>query len=128
MEKFPPALLGKATTDIAADFINPGIEASRGVQALQMAPGFKQRFLHNIIDEMWLYAPCPRKTYKTQTRGSEHTTLIGQQRQFESLQLARQPLLLQILNNLLHRSHLSFLLLSYHLRPSCSYTIFSRHV
>src|SRR5579883_1413274 len=109
MEKLPLAPLGKATADIAADLINPGIEAGRGVQALQMAPGFKQCFLHNIIDEMRLYPPCSRKTNKTQTRGGEHTTLVGQQRHFEPLELARQPLLLRILNNLLHRvTFLSF--------------------
>src|SRR5690348_3272899 len=78
------------TADITADLVDPGMEARRRAQAVQMAPGFEQRLLDHVVDNLRLHAARLRDTRQPSSCGRQDAILISQQRRSQPLALARQ--------------------------------------
>jgi hypothetical protein len=81
--------MGCAPTDVAANLVNPGVEARRRVKTVQVAPCFEQGFLNDIVDDMRLDASCSRQASETQTCRGKNAILISQQSRAQPLSLAR---------------------------------------
>jgi hypothetical protein len=57
-----------ALADVAADAIQPGPEAFRLAQALQVPPCLHKGFLDRILDACWLYSIPPGQSLQAWTR------------------------------------------------------------
>ncbi len=71
--------------DVATNLIDPGLETRQRLKAIQMFPGFQQRFLDHIVNRVGGNTPQRRQAAQPQPGCCEDTICIGQKRRPQAL-------------------------------------------